>query len=246
MHDSGVVALEIRRPWPQRSRMHDAKAGGARWAWRLRHKCGPWCTSAPHRRDPFPWWKPSSYGPFMTVAGRGLYWPPVMVIWHEEPGGADSGEVCRHYDRATRQIKTGWKWHVHHWRIQIPPLQEAHRRIFGRCGWCGRRSTRRWPVNVSHQWDRTRPPLFHIDRGLFHMQCSTFEEARRRCTCAKPPLIDRFHCVRCGLHLDRRRHPAQTAAYVLLKTVPYGTFDQAIYDQAVQLFAQARADERVG
>lgn len=82
MHDPLVVAFQIRRPWPSRSRMHDTRpdgkgsAGGRRWAWRMRHThwngpaggCGEACRSS--GRDPFPWWKPSSYSPFMTVAGR--------------------------------------------------------------------------------------------------------------------------------------------------------------------------------
>lgn len=125
MHDPMVVAHEIRRPWPQRSRWADAKPGQPRWKIRLRHKCVEGCDHPPFKRDPFPWWKPSSYASHWTLAGRGFYWPSLVTIWHVEPGGHDSGEVCKHYRREqlpdgtwTSTTMRGWRWHVFHvnWR----------------------------------------------------------------------------------------------------------------------------------
>jgi hypothetical protein len=172
----------------------------------------------------------------MTVAGRGLYWPTVITIWHREPHDHDAFEVCDRHG--------WWRWHVHHWRIQISPLQELHRRVFARCSWCGGRSTRRWPVNVSHQWDAPRRRLFRIDRSNFHAECSSVESARRQCTCTgqRIPPLDRWRCVRCQLHRTPDRNAAQTAAYLVLKSIPRGTFDREIYDQALPLFEQGRAE----
>ena len=266
MHDPLVVAWQIRRPWPSRSRMHDVSnptgvkgpGGGRRWAWRLRHThwgdgetgCGEQCRSS--TRDPFPWWKPSSYSPFMTIAGRGFYWPSIITVWHREPGGADSGEVCKHFRKVPgterHEVTRAWKWHVHHYSIQIQPLQELHRRVFGRCGWCGARSTKRRPVNVSHQWDGPRRRLFRIDRSLFHSDCSTVEHAHRCCTCYEPapgrpgvPGESPFRCERCTLHYDERRIGLRRQATLLLKTIPRGEWHPDTYREAAVLFKEARA-----
>lgn len=262
MHDPLVVAFTIRRPWPSRSKIHDTRpdgkgsARGRRWAWRIRHThwgegesgCGTQCRAS--TRDPFPWWKPSSYSPFMTLAGRGFYWPDVITVWHREPGGADSGEVCKHYDRATRKVTRGWRWHVWHWQVQVSPLQQLHRRVFGRCGWCGGRSTKRHPVNVSHQWDGPRRRLFRIDRSAFHMDCSSVEHAHRCCTCEEPvagrpgvPGESPFRCIMCGLHHDSKRVGPRRTAARLLKTVPRGEFHPATYRAAEMWWAAARAAE---
>jgi hypothetical protein len=50
---------------------------------------------------------------------RRWYFPPIITVWHVEPGGHDSGEICRHYDRETKKITNGWRWHVWHWKLQI-------------------------------------------------------------------------------------------------------------------------------
>jgi len=193
-----------------------------------------------------PWPRRSS----LRGGRRYRYWPPMVTVWHREPGGADAGEVCRHYDRATRKITHGWRFHVHHWSVQVHLLQRWHRQIFARCGWCGGRSTRRWAVNVSHQWDAPRRRLFRVDRSCFHVECSSVENARRQCTCALPPRVDRGCCVRCGLHLATWRHPAETAAYRALKDIPRGAPGRdypEIFRQTTALFAQARAErEPVG
>ena len=61
MHDPMVVAFEIRRPWPERQAR---PFGKTRWRFR---------------------------GAFWNIAGRGLYWPGLVTIWHVEPEGRDSG-----------------------------------------------------------------------------------------------------------------------------------------------------------
>lgn len=48
--------------------------------------------------------------------------------------------VARCYKRIHRPWYRHPKWHVHHWRIQIHPLQKL-RRMFDRCEGCGKRFT---------------------------------------------------------------------------------------------------------
>jgi hypothetical protein len=66
----------------------------------------------------------------------------VVTIWHREPGGHDSGEVCRHWKRqpdGTVKVVNGWRWHVRHWRIQVHLAQRIHQWLTHRCDGCGRR-----------------------------------------------------------------------------------------------------------
>lgn len=198
MHDPLVVAFDVPRPWPRRAGHHDAKPGQPRWQVRLHHTCGTGCHRGEgHGPAPrggfFPWWKPSSYSRFWTVAGRGYYWPALVTVWHQEPRARDSGEVCPHYRRVQdeegkwrTQVLHGWRWHVHHWKLQVPALQDARRRLLTRCAWCGGRSTKRQPVNVSHQWDSPRTPWWRGKPGVYHMGCSSAVGLDTACVCAEP------------------------------------------------------------
>lgn len=172
MHDPLVVAFEIRRPWPKRS---PRLSNRERWAIRL---------------------------PFVTVAGRTLYFPGLITVWHVEPGGRDSGEVCRARDR---------RWHVRHWRIQVHPLQQLRRRLLTRCEWCGEKGS----PNVSHQWDRAPGPWWRGEGGLFHAACSTVATAWRSCTCSTPELGGRDHgrCGRCDRFRRWGLEPWQARLY---------------------------------
>lgn len=202
MHDPLVVAFEIRRPWPRRS--PPVTNRGPRWH--------------------------IGWSPFWTLAGRSFYFPSLVTVWHREPGGHDSGEICRHYRRGQRSDGTwsttvlhGWRLHVNHWRIQVPPLQGLRRRLLTRCEWCGGRSRKRDAVNVSHSWNRARGPWWRGERGLFHLDCSGVEVAHRSCLC-DDPILDHDgygNCARCGCfrafglsdeHLERRRELAAVPA----------------------------------
>lgn len=208
MHDPLVVAFEIRRPWPRRQRSPLMR--GVRWS--------------------------VGTSPFWAIAGRWFYFPAWVTVWHREPGGCDSGEVCKHYRRDRSPDGTwvttmlnGWRFHVHHWRIQVPPLQAIRRRLLTRCTWCGGKHSRTNPVNVAHGWDRDRGPWWRGERSLYHMGCSSVEIAHRTCVCHDPVLDhgDWGHCARCGLlrpcglsgdHLEKRR---------ILATVPSGHMPSA-------------------
>lgn len=205
MHDPDVVAFCIVRPWPQRTQFpaSGARGDGVRWRMRLHHDHVSSCEIEGCIGNPFPWWNPRSYSRFWRVAGEDLYWPPMITIWHREPGGHDALTICRrryrdkdgkwHYSR-------GWHYHVHHWRIQVHPTQHLRRVLLTRCSWCGGHSRKGDQVNVSHSWDGPKGHWWQGEPGLFHRDCSTVEHASRMCLCAEPMTEhDRYgRCVNCG------------------------------------------------
>lgn len=136
-----VVAFEIMRPWPRRSR----------------------------------------------VPGWPRYWPALVTVWHVEPGGRDAGEVCKHHTRYRDadgvwkfKARNYWKFHVHHFRVQLHPVQKWRRRLLTRCEGCGGRSRKGHPVNLSKGWgSRKSTPLWRGERGLFHVDCASSAEAGR-------------------------------------------------------------------
>lgn len=164
MHDPLVVAFDIRRPWPTRSSGGSQK-DGRRWHW-ARHGA---------------WWKPGSWSPFVTAFGRQWYFPSLITIWHAEPGGCDMGEVCKHWrtDRHGNRVRNDrWRMHVHHWQIQIAPMQKLKMFLFERCEECGRRYA--WGyAPVSHQWDKPGARWFRVERRAFHHECSSLVHLRR-------------------------------------------------------------------
>lgn len=158
MHDPLVVAFEICRPWPKRDRSHDAKNDRPRW--RARYSWATWTK---------PW---QGWMCFWTIAGKGFYWPSVITVWHREPGGQDALTVCRTRTQrpdGTWKYSKGWVWHVHHWKVQVSPLQNLRRRMLTKCEECGRKGR----PDVSHQWDRARGHWWQGERGLYHSQCSS-------------------------------------------------------------------------
>lgn len=223
MHDPLVVAFEVRLPIPKRDSHHDydpnSKSPLRTKKWRI-------CK-----------------GPFWTIAGKGWYFNKTIVrVWHREPGGRDSGEVCKqHYSLHTKHewapdgevgkpvyehfIIWTWKLHVHHWRLQFPMLQSLRRRLLTRCAWCGGPSRKGDPVNVSHQWDKESGKWWKGEQGLFHSDCSIVEHAHRMCLC---PWEDRIldngeygHCQCCGKFYGYNSNPDW--AHAVLADLPKGS-----------------------
>lgn len=242
MHDPMVVAFEIARPWPQRSGWHDAKPGQPRWSVRMRHthfgddpaKCSGCGQPQDSKSKWFPWWRPHSYSRFWTLAGRGYFWPALVTVWHNEPGGRDSGEVCKHsvrwQDPLTGQWRSKrlsrWRWHVHHWSIQIHPWQAFKRWAFTRCAWCGGRSSKRnGYVNCSMSWDGPRPKhWWQGEPELFHGNCSSVCSAWQTCVCAQPFFErdeDYGRCRACGrFRAWRTSKESLAATRLVLQLVP--------------------------
>lgn len=210
MHDPDVVAFTIRRPWPRRDSMPRGTATPRRWEFRLHHSCGSWCEDKQHRKNPFPWWRPRSWTPFWTLAGRRIYWPDMITVWHREPGGADSGDVCKHYRRWQNadgkwdsKITDGWRWHVWHWHIQVAPLQHLRRWALTRCEWCGGRSTKTHRVNFGTSWYPAKTHWWQSAVGVMHHGCHS--ASTLGCHCDEPLLVDGPYgpaayreCTRCG------------------------------------------------
>jgi hypothetical protein len=165
-----------------------------------------------------------------VLEGR-RYWPAVVVVWHREPGGHDSGEVCKRYrrvfDEATRTWHQEWsnRWRLHfwHWRIQVPPLQDLRRWALTRCAWCGGPSRRGDLVNVSHSWDGPRGRWWQGTPGVFHSDCSAVALAHALCFCKNPLLQfgDHGTCLICGKFRAWRKVPDE--ADRLLAAIPPGT-----------------------
>ncbi len=254
MHDPDVVAFEIRRPWPHRERARETKSDQRRWSFRLHHECGD-CTEeerAQHGPNPFPWWRPKSWTPFWTVAGKGWYWPPMITVWHREPDGRDSGEVCKHYTRHQdaagkwqTKIRHGWKLHLHHWRLQLHPLQALRRWALTRCAWCNGRHRSSDPINVSSQWDAPRGRWWKGEAGLCHLDCSAIQRAHRTCTCPDPLLAhDGWGtCVLCGKGRSYGQAELRTEQARLLAAVPAGQRDRAAYQRICDMYAESEAKE---
>lgn len=189
MHDPLTVAFEIRRPWPQRAdwRTKQAAREGVRW------RIGT---------------------PYGVLAGRGIYWPCMITVWHRDPSG---------YDDATCRGKR-WQLHVHHWNIQISPLQQLRRRLLTRCAWCGGRSVTGDQVNISHQWDGPRGRWWQGERGLYHRDCSAIKSAHATCVCTRPVLgHDTYgRCARCNRSRSFGMTDANLARTRELSAIPNG------------------------
>lgn len=183
MHDPEVVAFEIPWIWPQRSTL-PAAGQDVRWQIRLKHghfeaDAGSGMCDGCHRpmtstRQEFPWWRLRSYSKFWRLAGRDFYWPPVITVWHVEPGGRDALSVCRNrYQDKTGKwhLTTSWKWHFWHYRVQVPPIQHLRRWLFTRCEYCGGKSRKGHAVNVSSSWYNKRTRWWQGEVGLHHGGC---------------------------------------------------------------------------
>jgi hypothetical protein len=188
MHDPLTVAFEIRQPWPKRDRSYDTKPAPAgtrlrsRWAWHL---------------------------PFVRLAGRGWYFANLITVWHREPGGHDAGTVCKRWQRRrpatgrTRHVtRVAWYLHIHHWHLQLHPYQQLRRRLLTRCEWCGSRSRKGDPVDVSNGAYREKTKWWRGEEGLYHGDCSSVAGARGLCLCADPLLRYGTYgqCFECGKH----------------------------------------------
>jgi hypothetical protein len=230
MHDPMVVAHEILRPWPQVSSLPatGSYSDGVRWKIRHHHDCGSWCADdPPHNAGAFPWWKMSSYSRFWRIAGRDLYWPAIVVVWHVEPGGRDALTVCQHRYRDRHgkwKFSHAWRWHVHHWHFQFPTLQHLRRSALTRCAWCGERSRKRDPVNVSHQWDGPRGHWWQGEPGLYHSDCSAVQHAHSKCFCPDPLLDNKEYgrCQLCGGFRAWGDGSTPDEADQVLRLIPHG------------------------
>lgn len=62
------------------------------------------------------------------------------------------------------------RWHLHHWRLQLHPLQHLKRWLWSRCARCGKRFS--WgyaPLALS--WAGSGPRWFRGEVGVVHHHC---------------------------------------------------------------------------
>lgn len=164
-------------------------------------------------------WRPGSA--FATLAGTAYYFPSLVTVWHREPGGHDAFEVCPAGGR--------WKWHVHHWKLQVPPMQALRRRLLTYCAWCGGRDAPRDRVNCSTGWQAERGPWWQGQRNLFHSSCSDMPAVWRMCTCETPLFAHDLagssygDCANCGRHRGWRWTQEEIERARRMQQVPFGT-----------------------
>lgn len=123
MHDPLCVAFEVKLPIPRvyLSRKHFAEGRAPSFDTGIRRRRR---TNDENLGQPiYPWWRAKGYEVF--AFGAQWRWTSFLTIWHSEPGGRDSGDVCPHrikWEDHTGKVhyrrSTAWRWHVHHWHIQ--------------------------------------------------------------------------------------------------------------------------------
>lgn len=181
MHDPMVVAHDLVLPIPVRVKWkdHDFYTKGRRWALIVSRRTNDENLGERVYR----WWRPKGYT--LVLAGRtfGLY--RFGTIWHNEPRGRDSGEVCKHWTPIEdaswwqrRRARPGdksvanraWRWHVHHWTLQVFALQHLRRFMLDRCDECGRH----YPYGyapIGYSWDPPRLHFWQRRTGTCHHEC---------------------------------------------------------------------------
>lgn len=188
-----------------------------------------------------------------SIPGCPRYWPALVTVWHVEPGGRDAGEVCKHHTRyrdldGTWKFKARnyWRFHVHHFRLQLHPVQKWRRRLLTRCEWCGGRSRKGDPVNLSHG-GRESGPWWRGETGLFHVDCASIATAHLTCVCTETDLSDWSHgvsvelprdlavelrgtCGRCGKRRGYGLSEGKLQRLRLLAVVPRGRRDKQVYE----------------
>ncbi len=100
------------------------------------------------------------------------------------PGGRDDrwrsfGDheaVARGLVRGYCQLVRPWwkhpRWHVHHWRIQIHPVQAFKRWVFSRCCRCGGRFA--WGESpITDSWNGIGPRWFRGEPRTYHARCDS-------------------------------------------------------------------------
>ena len=237
MHDPKHVVYEVRLPIPVRKKWRDAKHGEPRWTLGISRR-----TNAQNVGERvYPWWNPKGYSP--RVAGRAFESMRLVTIWHDEPGGADSGTVCS-YAAAKR--------HPQHWTLQWHHWQKIRRTLFTRCEWCGGPSRTGDRVNISHQWYSPRPEHFwQSPRGVYHDDCSSIDRAHKTCLCGVGPWAngDYGKCEECGKFRAWKSkadafHPGDEPLR-LLASIPEGQRDRSKYAKASRMWRDYHEARRV-
>lgn len=63
------------------------------------------------------------------------------------------------------------RWHVHHWKFQIHPLQSFKRWAFSRCKWCAKGFAFGDTNVIGYSWNGGGPLWFRSEENIAHMAC---------------------------------------------------------------------------
>lgn len=148
MHNPEVVVFDLHVPIPH---WWAAYKNEPRWGVRRRRYTND-------NKPIYPWWRPAAW--IVCAAGCHGRWYTVVTVWHNEPGGADSGAVCKGMGGS----ELTWHnlvWAVRHWchiSFQVHPVQQV-KHYFDRCDECHQRMRRSTRIGVSwygaavvHEW----------------------------------------------------------------------------------------------
>lgn len=99
------------------------------------------------------------------------YLPALVTVWHVDPevGGDDDSCGIMKRDHKGRSGHYKLFTHVHHWKIQIRPLQKLRRWLFTRCYVCGKRLPYGYsPVCDRSGWNSEKPGFMQSEFGVRH------------------------------------------------------------------------------
>ena len=163
MHDPDFLILRAKVPVPAKS----YPVRSSRWAVRRRRYTAPSRSGQPM----LPIWRPGAWD--VTAFGRHIVWWTVAEAWHHEPGGRDSGTVCKGHHGSKEDLHNlRWAWqHRAHitWRVRAFATLRSWAFQKG-CAECGRRFAWREP-RYGLGWDgpsahRSCADLVHTRRQL--------------------------------------------------------------------------------
>ncbi len=173
MHDPLTVAFELKRPWPQKSKHPNGEA------WKYWPAILVVWHRDPERRgddDSCGWSRPNLTKAELAFVDR-LITNPHDNLRSFFPGVRDMDQIwqLRRIWQCFKGFERPWwrhpRWHVWHWRIQIPAVQDLKRWLFSRCSKCGGRFT--WGYcPVSDSWNGPGPRWFRGEPHTYHHDCS--------------------------------------------------------------------------
>lgn len=168
MHDPKTVAFDIPRPWPKKTNSKILNKKRRWWfdgylptlitIWHVdpeRNNDEDSCDWFGMRHMPQNGWYPVHQDEYERLPDSArnavdfmwYLWRSRMRPWYKHP-----------------------RWHVHHWQIQIHPIQKLKRRLFSRCEVCGKRFPYGY-APVSRIWGGGGPRWFKNEKGIRHHDC---------------------------------------------------------------------------
>jgi hypothetical protein len=223
MHDPQVVAFEIRRPWPQRSRMY--RKSSTRW------KAGA--------------------SPFWVLAGREYYWPGLITVWHVDPSGYDAFQDCPRTSKWQWHVNH-WKLQIHplqhfrRWALTRCEWCSGRSRKGDLVN-----HSQQWHNEKSPWWKGERG-LFHEDCSSIssaHRQC-VCDTDKGGPWDSELSGYAYGNCASCGKFRgwqseDRRDNP-RDEAHRILQSIPVGERDEAKVEEVQRMWKSYRrlADAR--